>query len=273
MVETEKLSTQNKLNFIDDVLNFDFNNFDKNFPWELLNFIDISNSVTENFKNLRSPECQLSELVCDVMIPEQRRVYKDLLEHKLFSSLADHLNSVDLLSKDNLLKFRGKKYLNNHLNSLAISGSKFSYLMLDLDFFSSVNTNYGHLVGDDVLKNLGDLIRGELRQSDVPYLYGGDEIGIVLPETGLADAKIVAEKLRKSIDNYLVIGSSKDNLNVSSYNLLDADSMISVDYSVTSSIGVSEFSKFDNSGLSIIRRADEALYLSKASGRNKISLK
>jgi diguanylate cyclase (GGDEF)-like protein len=275
MIETNILLSKKNFDLVNEISNFDFNNFDKDFPWDLLNFLDISGGglVKSNLDIVRSPRCQLKELVCDVMVVEQQRVYLDLLSHKLFSSLADHLNSVDLLSKDNLLKFRGKKYLNNHLNSLVNSGSKFSYLMLDLDLFSDVNNTYGHLVGDSVLSDLGDLIRDELRQSDVPYLYGGDEIGIVLPETCLMDAKFVAEKLRKSIDDYLVVGFENLVSKNSSYNLNSFNPFICVNYNITSSIGVSEFSEFDSSSLDVVRRADEALYLSKNSGRNKVTLK
>lgn len=280
MVESGTLLSQEEIDCLlnvnlDNSINY-VENLPHEFPWKLLNFIDYADFPPNLDKeyNFRSPEKQLNELICDVMIPEQRRVYEDLLEYRLFGTLADHLNSVDFLSKDKLLKFRRRSYLDNHLESLIESGSNFSFLMLDLDKFSRVNNTYGHQMGDTVLENLGDLIRGELRQSDVPYRYGGEEIGIILPDTNIENAYLVAEKLRNSIDNNLVIGSRINDLGkMNSYNLerMD-DSTICIDNSITTSIGVTEFLGKGDLINKVIERADKALYESKYLGRNRISV-
>ncbi len=279
MVSSEALLNQDEIDYLTE-MNLDNSidytgNLPKEFPWSLLNFIDISshNLNLNNSSDFRNPQKQLNELICDVMIPEQRRVYDDLLENKLFSSLADHLNSVDFLSRDKLLKFRRRDYLDSHLSSLVSSNSNFSFLMLDLDKFSQVNNCYGHQVGDEVLSDLGDLIRDELRQSDVAYRYGGEEIGIVLPDTCIDGAYVVAEKLRKSIEDNLVIGFTENIKERNSYNLKNFDDLsVCVDSSITTSIGVSEFLVGEDLVSYVIGRADKALYESKNSGRNKVSV-
>ena len=251
------------------------------FDWSLLSFLKIPNSklsLDTSEHSFRLPIEQVTELVNDIMIPEQRVVFKDLLEHKLFNSLANHLNSVDILSRDDLLKFRRREYLENHFNSLISSKTQFSYIMLDLDSFRLINKKYGHQVGDSVLRDLGDLIRFELRQSDVAYRYGGEEIGIILPETSLESGLYVAEKLRTSIENNLVIGFDKDvgidnpTLDImTTYNFKDSlRQAVCIDASITASFGITEYCGGDVSMASIVKHADFAMLNAKKAGKNRV---
>src|SRR5208337_1683677 len=85
-------------------------------------------------------------------------------------------------------------------------GNKLSLLMIDLDHFKKVNDTYGHSAGDKVLKGFCDIARGLLRSIDILGRWGGEEFVALLPETSLAGAKIVAERLRSMIES-----SSFDN--------------------------------------------------------------
>jgi diguanylate cyclase (GGDEF)-like protein len=127
---------------------------------------------------------------------------------------------------------------------------QFALLMMDLDDFKRLNDTHGHQVGDDVLREVAQLIGGQLRGMDIAYRYGGEEFAVILPSTNAADACLVAERIRKAIEQYVL--SSND-----------------MQLSVTASMGVAHAITSDQS-VAIIRRADEALYAAKQSGKNRI---
>lgn len=128
-----------------------------------------------------------------------------------------------------------------------------SILMIDLDRFKDVNDNLGHIVGDSVLRQLGDLLREEVRSVDLAARYGGEEFVIVLPDTDLDGAVVFAERLRKRVEQ-------KDF------------SEIGDPLRVTVSIGVASASVDGaiTEPESLIARADEALYRAKNEGRNRV---
>jgi two-component system, cell cycle response regulator len=132
-----------------------------------------------------------------------------------------------------------------------------SVVMADLDRFKSINDQHGHVVGDEVLRDFAQRARGVIRQgSDWIARYGGEEFAIVLPETELSGALVTAEKIRA------ILGSTPI--------MTTAGPLI-----VTASLGVAaltpgcETAALTSAGL--LRRADEALYRSKLSGRNRVS--
>jgi diguanylate cyclase (GGDEF)-like protein/PAS domain S-box-containing protein len=123
-----------------------------------------------------------------------------------------------------------------------------SIIIIDIDHFKKINDKYGHLVGDDVLKEIAYLIQNNIRQSDTFGRWGGEEFMIITPHTSLEEAYQLAEKIRKI---------------VASHSFKEVGS-------VTISVGVSQCLKdktLDNS----ITEADEALYISKRDGRNKVT--
>ncbi len=124
-----------------------------------------------------------------------------------------------------------------------------SLIMLDLDHFKAVNDNFGHPAGDTVLKNLGKILLDEVRLSDTPCRYGGEEFAIILPETRLDEARRIAERIRKTIARQ---------------DLFTADN---VKFNVTASIGVA--STEQNDTLDLVECADQALYRAKNNGRNQ----
>ena len=130
-------------------------------------------------------------------------------------------------------------------------------IMTDIDFFKKVNDTYGHAVGDLVLKSIAKIIRGQLREYDIAGRYGGEEFSILLPFTKINEAQMVAERLRKTIEDK-VIDISKVNP--------DSETK---EIQVTLSLGIYEMQADDNEE-ELLKKADKALYQAKNTGRNKV---
>jgi diguanylate cyclase (GGDEF)-like protein len=124
--------------------------------------------------------------------------------------------------------------------------------MIDIDHFKRLNDSYGHQAGDDVLREMGALIRQEIRATDVPGRYGGEEFCILLSQTPLEGARDFALRFRVAVESACFPAQGKS-------------------LKITASLGVSSCSE---SGVSaaedLIRRADEALYQAKTAGRNRV---
>ena len=142
-----------------------------------------------------------------------------------------------------------RSYLDLLLNNLCKAKKQFIYIMFDVDHFKSVNDKYGHLVGDEVLIKVVNLVKTGLREGDTLARYGGEEFAIVLENTSKDDAVKTAEKLRKMIEE-------------SDFSPLET---------LTCSFGVS----CENSHLAcrqIVECADKALYKAKENGRNRVEV-
>jgi len=127
-----------------------------------------------------------------------------------------------------------------------------SLLLLDLDHFKDYNDNYGHLEGDKVLVRFSQIIKSCLRANDSAYRYGGEEFTVILPETGGAEAKTVAQRIRSALEAERFSPQNDEEV------------------TITISIGVTEYHPKEELS-SFIKRADKAMYLSKQNGRNKVS--
>jgi diguanylate cyclase (GGDEF)-like protein/PAS domain S-box-containing protein len=128
-----------------------------------------------------------------------------------------------------------------------------SLIMLDIDAFKYINDTYGHAAGDQVLIQLAERIKGELRKSDVFCRYGGDEFLILLPEINLAKAVKTAKRLNQVIEEIPIwIGGQGIHLTISQ--------------------GVSQATKEMQDLVMLVKQTDDALYLAKAAGRNQIQL-
>lgn len=123
--------------------------------------------------------------------------------------------------------------------------SRFSIIMLDIDFFKRINDSYGHQFGDVILKKVSDAIYSTARNVDISGRYGGEEFIIILPEVQLKGAVILAERIREKIEN------------------IDTDVP---DLKITVSGGVAEFMGGDVEEL--VKKADQLLYKAKENGRN-----
>lgn len=126
-----------------------------------------------------------------------------------------------------------------------------SMLMIDIDFFKNINDQYGHPIGDQILCLLAEKLQRNLRQSDIFCRFGGEEFAILLPETNIQTAKIIAERLRINVSNYIF-------------------EVAKMSLGLTISIGIS-WMHGEHAELGILLdRADEAMYQAKRGGRNKV---
>jgi len=126
-----------------------------------------------------------------------------------------------------------------------------SLVMFDIDFFKKVNDSYGHLAGDVVIKHTATTAKSVLRQSDSIGRYGGEEFGIILPETDAEGARVICERIRESIENSIVQTAAAP-----------------IRYTV--SVGISQLSDTAKSYMEWMQQADEALYAAKKGGRNRV---
>lgn len=128
-----------------------------------------------------------------------------------------------------------------------------SVLMIDIDHFKNFNDKYGHLVGDKVLYVIAEIIRDTIRAYDIPFRYGGEEIAIICPYTNRHQALCAAERIRKSVENYV----------------FDANGGVEKTQ-LTVSIGLSSYPENAIFYGDLVKKADEALYLAKEEGRNRV---
>ncbi|MBF0376148.1 MAG: diguanylate cyclase [Desulfamplus sp.] len=131
-------------------------------------------------------------------------------------------------------------------------GSMFSIILFDIDRFKNVNDTFGHIAGDEVLRNTASTIKSQLRSSDVFGRYGGEEFIILLPETNLENTAFLSQRIRHNIEKMITI---YENLEIK----------------ITISIGVVQFRPDIKDYLQMVHEADIALYHSKQNGRNAVT--
>jgi diguanylate cyclase (GGDEF)-like protein len=130
-------------------------------------------------------------------------------------------------------------------------GQATSLVMFDIDHFKPVNDTYGHLAGDEVIRHTAEVTRNNIRQSDSAGRYGGEEFGIILPETDAESARVICERIREAIENSTVSTTAGD-----------------IRYTV--SMGIAQLTETPENYMQWMQKADEALYKAKESGRNKV---
>ncbi len=126
-----------------------------------------------------------------------------------------------------------------------------SVIMFDIDHFKEINDTYGHDAGDNVLKCVAGIVKGVIREYDYAFRMGGDEFLVLLPETNEKQALFLAERIRKRVENK---------------KFMEKDAK----FSITASFGISQYNHIEKSIVSIVKRADKALYYVKESGRNRV---
>ncbi|WP_428739732.1 GGDEF domain-containing protein [Sulfurimonas sp.] len=180
---------------------------------------------------------------------------------KFFGKTLLNLDKVQTLNQqlkqqtytDELTQLQNRKAYNEKLDELYAHykryNTTFSMLLFDIDLFKHINDTYGHLVGDEVLIKLAQIVRSNLRKTDYCFRIGGEEFMILLSNTRKKDAVVFAEKLRKTIEENLYVNDSEV---------------------VTISIGVVEIQENDTLE-SLYKRVDDNLYFSKEHGRNQVN--
>jgi len=129
-----------------------------------------------------------------------------------------------------------------------------SLMLLDVDHFKKINDTYGHQIGDEVLSSLAKLISGMVRDSDIVARYGGEEIAIITPRTSKEEAALLAERLRDLIEKTTVamVGTTQEVVQV------------------TVSLGICSLSAVITDKDALLEESDQALYLAKKYGRNRV---
>ena len=191
-----------------------------------------------------------NELVARVRTQLRQKYYSEKLRRDLESSFEKAIT-------DTLTGLYNRRYLESHLDTLIGESGKdngpLTLLIFDIDYFKSVNDTHGHEVGDEVLKEFARRIKKNVRANDLACRIGGEEFVVVMPETDIAFAHSIAERLRQQVaEKPFVIG----------------DGRLSLD--VTVSIGMTETVSPDETSNTVLSRADQALYRAKSGGRNRV---
>jgi len=163
-----------------------------------------------------------------------------------------HTRLKELLKVDELTGLSNRRHFMDYLNKM-VSLSKrrsqsLSLLMADVDNFKNINDTYGHHMGDEFLKAVGEVLKENTREEDLSARMGGDEFVILLPQTSLKEALNIAERIKESVEGISIL--SKDNIN-------------------TLSIGAAVLNNDDNSE-SLLKKADDSLYKAKEKCRNRV---
>jgi len=176
-----------------------------------------------------------------------RKNYQDQLKD-------NYINTVNQSVKDGLTNLHNRRYFDTHFqnifNKAKSDGRNLAVVMVDIDHFKSVNDNYGHQAGDEVLSELAKRLEIGLRESDLSARYGGEEFIILLPETEPSSAEYVTERLRMIIEDL-------------PFDIQAEPGQIKC----TASFGISNIRPEDTHD-TLLKRADECLYKAKESGRN-----
>ncbi|WP_409370370.1 sensor domain-containing diguanylate cyclase [Lysinibacillus sp. 38-6] len=173
------------------------------------------------------------------------------IEQKQRELLNINATLVELAVTDKLTGLKNRRFFQEQLEEQFAffhqTAKPFSLFILDIDHFKKVNDTFGHQVGDEVLAQLAQILSAHARQEDVVARYGGEEFVVILPETGVHNSLMIAEQLRQAIE-VAQWPTGK----------------------ITISIGIATVTEKDND-VTILKKADEALYASKENGRNKVT--
>lgn len=169
-------------------------------------------------------------------------------------ALLDRMSKTDLLTEISNRRHLMERF-KEELERSKRSGTELCCIMLDVDHFKSINDNFGHLKGDDVLRELAKILKNSVRTYDVLGRYGGEEFMVLLPNTNLEKAAVLAERIRQTVERNL-----------------GGNSGFATDKNITISIGLTDACAGDTNIEPIVKRADEALYKAKEGGRNKVEI-
>lgn len=178
-------------------------------------------------------------------------VKKDITDRKLAQQ-----DLEDLASRDSLTGLPNRRVFFEHLQAYLNKPPEYAgmLMMLDLDKFKNVNDTYGHLCGDQVLIVFADVLRQSLRDQDITGRLGGEEFAVLLPGMPLEQGELVAQRLCQRLSETQV--------------QCDANTVIEI----TVSVGLTPISNSDLTPEMVLSRADQALYLAKRNGRNRIEV-
>jgi two-component system cell cycle response regulator len=186
------------------------------------------------------------------------RVRTQIRRKRYTERLRDNVQmSIEAAITDALTGLHNRRYMETHLATLVeqaqARGKPLTVLVLDIDFFKKVNDTHGHDAGDDVLREFAVRLRKSIRGIDLACRLGGEEFVVVMPDTDMAVATMVAERLRRRIaaDPFPIHKGERK-------------------VEVTISIGLAAVGGPDDGAANVLKRADQALYRAKRDGRNRV---
>lgn len=188
---------------------------------------------------------------------DQIQVGRSILRYLTGNSIerAYHEEIYKLMSMDGLTQLKNRRAFDESIADEIMRSVRFerplTVCLMDIDKFKTINDQFGHLAGDSVLRQLGAILRNNLRKNDVIGRLGGEEFAALLPEVDRAGGVVVAEKIRRIVEQHR----------------FEFDRTL---IPVTISIGVAERVQDDSEPSHLIGRADELLYQAKNSGRNRV---
>jgi diguanylate cyclase (GGDEF)-like protein len=189
------------------------------------------------------------ELVARVKLHLKVKQLQD--ELMLKNATLERLSTVDCLTG-----LRTRRYVEEMLQIEFLRARRYrtplSVTMMDIDHFKQVNDVHGHMTGDAVLRQVGEIVRETLRRSDVAGRYGGEEIVLVMPHNDARGAAVLAERIRATLASTAFPGPQGEPIQV------------------TASFGIAEHDPALGSAAELVQRADEALYAAKKGGRNRV---
>ncbi|MDD5069261.1 MAG: diguanylate cyclase [Candidatus Omnitrophica bacterium] len=159
--------------------------------------------------------------------------------------LKSHTDSLTGLWNYGYFQYR----LDDLLTQAKLKKQPLSVMMLDLDDFKKFNDKFGHLEGDKALRKICNILKVNCRKDDIICRYGGEEFSIILPQSGEKDAQLLGERIRKSVEEELIL-----------------------DAPFTVSIGIACYLDNDDEKRDLIKKADDALYEAKRNGKNQVIL-
>jgi two-component system cell cycle response regulator len=176
------------------------------------------------------------------------------------STMADNARLEQLAQTDPLTQILNRRALTERITAEMERALRYdstmALLMIDLDHFKKVNDTYGHLVGDDVLRDVAQLLAETIRGSDIVARYGGEEFLVLLPETDDEGAEKFAERIREAVESHAFSNATDEPL-----------------LRLTASVGVAVFPAARIESVEdLFARADAALYRAKADGRNRVRM-
>ncbi|HEY3694584.1 PleD family two-component system response regulator [Phenylobacterium sp.] len=190
------------------------------------------------------------ELAARARTQIRRKRYTDYLRDNL-----DH--SLELAVTDQLTGLHNRRYMSGQLDALVkragLGGDPVATLLIDIDHFKKINDGFGHDVGDEVLREFAVRLASNVRAIDLPCRYGGEEFVVVMPDTSLEDAHRIAERIRLHVAG-------------SPFRVMGGAELLTVTISIGVAASIGELDRPD----ALLKRADEAVYEAKASGRNKV---
>lgn len=185
------------------------------------------------------------------------RVRTQIKRHRYAAELRESLNNtLQMAVVDDLTGLYNRRYFDRHLgimfNKAAEQNRELGVMMIDLDHFKSVNDTHGHDAGDAVLREFSERLRRNIRGVDLACRYGGEEFVVLMPDTDVSTASMVAERLRSAVDGRVFAINETVNL------------------SLTVSIGIGTIDQSDENPEMLVKRADIAVYQAKHGGRNRV---